>query len=78
MKQPPDVLGLELGAAMARLRDAGFVVTASEVRSRGGVAGSERRVIRQRCAEDGAIALCYSVFKTDIDHQNATDKAEQV
>lgn len=61
----PDVTGLCLEEAQRRLRDAGACVFIVEYSSRKGVQNSdERRVIRQRIAEDGAHELTVCDFRT--------------
>lgn len=65
------VLGLELSTAVALLEKEGYTVVTVEVSSKKGVAGNERRVVRERVlpAEPGQpkrICLTYAVFQTDV------------
>ncbi len=65
------VLGLELLAAVALLEQEGYTVVTTEVSSKKGVAGNERRVIRERSLPDEPgqpkrICLTYAVFSTDV------------
>ena len=60
------VLGLELSLARLRLEQAGYGVEEIELRSRKGLAGDSKRVIRARMREDGRVELCWSLFKTDV------------
>ena len=61
------VLGYELERAVELLESAGYSVTCTETRSRKGVDGSEKRVIRQRIA-DGQAELVWAVFKTECEN----------
>ena len=63
-----DVLGYELAAAVAILEREGFSVETEEARSRKGMPGNERRVIRQRVIDDEKrVCLTYAVFQTVIE-----------
>lgn len=61
------VLGFELEHARTLLEAAGYTVTVQEVRSRKGLEGNERRVVRQRFLGEERVDLTYAVFKTVIE-----------
>ena len=61
------VLGYELSCAVELLESAGYTVHCVETRSRKGVDGSERRVVRQRM-NDGQAELVWAVFKTECEN----------
>ena len=66
-----DVLGLELSHAVDVLERAGYEVQTQEVRSRKGVPGNERRVVRARALPEDSggrprICLTYAVFCTQV------------
>lgn len=65
------VLGLELSRAVRRLTEEGYEVETLEVRSRKGVLGNERRVIREQAlpAAGGRPRVCltYAVFSTAVE-----------
>lgn len=61
------VLGYELSRAIKLLEEAGYQVACTETRSRKGVSGSEKRVVRQRIADRQA-ELVWAVFKTDCEN----------
>lgn len=61
------VLGYELSRAVELLEAQGYRVSCVETRSRKGVDGSEKRVIRQRIA-DGQAELVWAVFKTKCEN----------
>lgn len=61
------VLGYELSRATELLEAEGYTVHCIETRSRKGVDGSEKRVVRQRIA-DGQAELVWSVFKTECEN----------
>ena len=61
------VLGYELSRATELLESQGYAVRCVETRSRKGVDGSERRVIRQRM-NDGQAELVWAVFKTECEN----------
>ncbi len=61
------VLGYELERARALLEAEGFSVSCTETRSRKGLNGNEKRVIRQHI--DGHSAeLVWALFKTDCEY----------
>ena len=65
------VLGFELSHAIAIMELAGFEVLTREVKSRKGVQGNERRVVREQklpCSSDGKPQICltYAVFCTQV------------
>ncbi len=62
------VLGFELSEAMRILRDVGYeVFVADEVKSKKGVVGNEKRVIRVVTNDkDKTATISYSVFLTDV------------
>ena len=61
------VLGYELSRATELLESQGYAVRCVETRSRKGVDGSERRVVRQRM-NDGQAELVWAVFKTECEN----------
>jgi hypothetical protein len=66
-----EVLGFELSRAVMILEQAGYEVTTGEVRSRKGLMGNERRVVRQQAMPSNAdgqprIRLTYAVFCTQV------------
>ena len=61
------VLGYELSRATELLEAQGYAVRCVETRSRKGVDGSERRVVRQRM-NDGQAELVWAVFKTKCEN----------
>jgi len=61
------VLGYELSRATELLEAQGYAVRCVETRSRKGVDGSERRVVRQRM-NDGQAELVWAVFKTECEN----------
>ena len=61
------VLGYELSRATELLESQGYAVRCVETRSRKGVDGSERRVVRQ-CMADGQAELVFAVFKTECEN----------
>ena len=61
------VLGYELSRATELLEAQGYAVRCVETRSRKGVDGSERRVVRQRM-NDGQEELVWAVFKTECEN----------
>jgi len=61
------VLGYELSRAAELLESEGYQVHCVETRSRKGVDGSEKRVVRQRIA-DGQAELVWAVFKTECEN----------
>ena len=61
------VLGYELSRAVELLESAGYTVHCVETRSRKGVDGSEKRVVRQRM-KDGQAELVFAVFKTECEN----------
>ena len=61
------VLGYELSRATELLESEGYQVYCVETRSRKGVDGSEKRVVRQRIA-DGQAELVWAVFKTECEN----------
>ena len=61
------VLGYELSRATELLVAQGYAVRCVETRSRKGVDGSERRVVRQRM-NDGQAELVWAVFKTECEN----------
>ncbi len=61
------VLGYELSRATGLLEAQGYAVRCVETRSRKGVDGSERRVVRQRM-NDGQAELVWAVFKTECEN----------
>ena len=61
------VLGYELSRAIELLEAQGYAVRCVETRSRKGVDGSERRVVRQRM-NDGQAELVWAVFKTECEN----------
>ena len=61
------VLGYELSQATELLEAQGYAVRCVETRSRKGVDGSERRVVRQRM-NDGQAELVWAVFKTECEN----------
>lgn len=61
------VLGLELSSAIDRLEQAANRVTAQEeVRSRKGLEGDEKRVVRQKFVQTGCVELTYALFRTRL------------
>lgn len=60
------VLGREVEDAASRLKLLGKTVRMVPVKSRKGVLGNEKRVIRQREMDDHTVELVYAVFKTEI------------
>ncbi len=65
------MLGFELARAVTLLEQTGYEVETQEVRSRKGLAGNERRVVRQRIMPSSAdgqprICLTYAVFCTQV------------
>jgi len=66
----PDVLGLPLERAEALLKEAGYAVTAVEVRSRKGIEGGEKRVVRQReypgAVGERRVEVTWAAFQTDV------------
>ncbi len=61
------VLGYELNRATELLEAQGYTVHCVETRSRKGVDGSEKRVVRQRM-NDGQAELVFAVFKTECEN----------
>lgn len=61
------VLGYELSRATELLESQGYAVRCVETRSRKGVDGSEKRVVRQRIRE-GQAELVFAVFKTECEN----------
>ena len=61
------VLGYELGRAKELLEAEGYSVRCVETRSRKGLNGNEKRVIRQR-ADGNAVELIWAPFKTDCEY----------
>lgn len=62
-------LGYELSAAAAYWRQRGYAVSVKEIRSRKGLSGNERRVIREQFAREGkSVCLSYAEFQTEIEH----------
>ena len=61
------VLGYELGRAKELLEAEGYSVRCVETRSRKGLNGNEKRVIRQR-ADGDAVELIWALFKTDCEY----------
>jgi len=62
------VLGLELNKAIELLAREGVGVTCVETASRKGLAGNEKRVVRQRPTGGNSVELVYAVFRTDVDY----------
>ena len=67
------VLGLELSAAQARLAEAGYSVRAEELRAKRAALDGEKRVLRARLMEDGAVSLCYALFQTELPPEAGTE-----
>lgn len=66
------VLGLPLGDAAEMLKAAGYQVKTVEVRSKKGVpGGNDLRVIRQIETNPQEVTLCYAVFRTEPNEDNA-------
>ena len=61
-----DCHGFELGYAKEVLESEGFLVYLKEVRSKKGVDGDSRRVVRQRKLDEKSVELCYSVVLTYV------------
>ncbi len=61
------VLGYELARAKELLEAEGYSVKCIETRSRKGLNGNEKRVIRQRADGDSA-ELVWALFKTDCEY----------
>ena len=61
-----DVLGFELSSAARLLEAEGMSVSLVETRSRKGVDGNEKRVVRARQTGDSAVELTWALFKTDV------------
>ncbi|MDL2258526.1 hypothetical protein LJC42_05170 [Eubacteriales bacterium OttesenSCG-928-K08] len=73
-----NVLGFELEAAVLLLTAKGFEVKTQEVRSRKGLIGNERRVVRQRrlpeeLGRPKSILLTYAEFQTSVVTTQAQD-----
>ncbi len=64
-----NVLGYELDNAVEILENEGYDLNLVMVSSKKGLNGNEKRVIRQKKVESGAIELSYSVFKTDSEYR---------
>ena len=65
----PSVLGWPLNRAKAYLQEAGYAVVLEEVRSRKGIEGGEKRVVRQREQEEAgerSVLLTWAAFQTDV------------
>ncbi len=63
-----DVLGYELSHATALLEEKGFSVVCSQVSSKRGMRGNEKRVIRQKLTKEGEcekVLLSYAEFQTE-------------
>lgn len=65
------MLGFELSHAVTMLEQAGYEVVTEEVRSRKGLKGNERRVVRQKAMPSTVngqprICLTYAVFCTKV------------
>ncbi|MBQ9950099.1 MAG: hypothetical protein IJO93_05210 [Clostridia bacterium] len=63
-------IGMEADTAVKALENEGFSVHLTEVRSRGGVNGDSKRIIRQRLTEDGTVELCFSYALTTPTEEN--------
>ena len=61
------VLGYELGRARELLEAEGYSVRCVETRSRKGLNGNEKRLIRQR-TDGNAVELIWALFKTDCEY----------
>ena len=59
------VIGLELDRAMLMLAEQGVGAVCVETASRKGVENGQKRVVRQRTLDDGAMELVWSAFKTE-------------
>jgi hypothetical protein len=63
-----DVRGFALDEAVTLLQRQGYGVTTQEVRSKKGLEGNERRVVRVKLFEDKKeAALTYAQFKTAVE-----------
>lgn len=63
------MLGMELEDAILRLKEAGYTISLTEIRSKKGMEGNSKKVIRANYFLDGKekrANIAYSVFKTDI------------
>lgn len=60
------VLGWELGTAVQRLTADGYELLLEVVKSRKGLAGNEKRVVRQQALAElpNTLRLTYAVFQT--------------
>lgn len=62
------VLGWPLARAEAALKEAGYAVQLEEIRSRKGVEGGEKRVVRQQeRIGERCMLLGWSAFQTDVE-----------
>ena len=67
-----NVLGFPLGDAVETLKEAGWQVKTVEVHSKKGVpGGNDARVIRQIETNPQEVTLCYAVFQTEPNENNA-------
>lgn len=60
------VLGFELSAAVLQLEREGYLVITQEVRSKKGMPGNERRVVRETPINEKTVCLTYALFQTQI------------
>lgn len=63
-------IGMEADTAIKALENEGFSVHLTEVRSRGGVDGDSKRIIRQRLTGDRTVELCFSYALTAPAEEN--------
>lgn len=65
-------MGFELSAAVLQLEREGYLVIAQEVRSKKGMSGNERRVVREKQIDEKTVCLTYALFQTQIpqEHRN--------
>ncbi len=61
-----DVLGFPLDEALCLLTNEGYTLETLESRSRRGVEGTDKRVIRQITLGNGHVQLVYAVFMTEL------------
>lgn len=63
------VLGYEFDAARRILESEGFTIILSEARSKKGLTGGEKRIVRQQLTEGQRVLLTYAVFRTELNEK---------
>lgn len=62
-------LGCELDHAKRALENEGYTVSVREIRSKKGIHGNSKRVIRQRLTDEKSVELCFSCVLTNANKE---------